>query len=298
MITATVVVTNYNYAGYVGEAVLSALSQTAVPVQVIVVDDGSTDGSPSVLKEFGQRIEVISKENGGQLSCLNAAMPRIRGDIVFFLDADDYWDLGYLEDVLSLYEAGPERDFVFCGYREVGAGKNLRRYYSADVDMGLTAALSYFAHQFVGSPTSALSCRAALLRKILPYPFEEDWRICADNCLVLGASVVCGNKYYRDTDLVRYRIHEHNNYAGKPWCSFAEDHRRLVATYRFVQHVAQAHGIEPAALVEGLGREMKSGRKPRQTLRSYWSVLRRLPSPSVLAAWRVLRANLLPLPPP
>ena len=88
-IAVDVVITNYNYAAFLGDAVGSALAQTHPALRVIVVDDGSTDDSRERLGAYDGRIEVVLKENGGQPSAFNAGMERVRGNLVIFLDADD-----------------------------------------------------------------------------------------------------------------------------------------------------------------------------------------------------------------
>src|ERR1035437_2348413 len=86
---ATVIVDNYNYAKFLGDAVNSALAQTYPNVEVIVVDDGSTDNSRDVITGYGDRVISVFKENGGQASAINAGFEISRGDIVLFLDSDD-----------------------------------------------------------------------------------------------------------------------------------------------------------------------------------------------------------------
>jgi glycosyltransferase involved in cell wall biosynthesis len=86
---ASIVINNYNYARYLRSAIDSALGQTYEHLEVIVVDDGSSDDSRSVIAEYGDRIRAILKGNGGQTSAMNAGFAACRGDIVVFLDADD-----------------------------------------------------------------------------------------------------------------------------------------------------------------------------------------------------------------
>jgi len=85
----SIVVPNFNYERYLGAAIDSALGQTYPNVEVIVVDDGSTDGSRAAIESYGGRCRAIFKENGGQTSSCNAGFAAARGDIVLFLDADD-----------------------------------------------------------------------------------------------------------------------------------------------------------------------------------------------------------------
>src|SRR4051794_14443583 len=86
---ASVVIDNYNYAAFVGRAIESALAQTWPHVEVVVVDDGSTDDSPAVIERYRDRITIVAKANGGQGSAVNAGVAASHGDLVAFLDADD-----------------------------------------------------------------------------------------------------------------------------------------------------------------------------------------------------------------
>ena len=85
----SIVVNNFNYERYVGEAIDSALAQDHDDVEVVVVDDGSTDGSPEVIASYAERIVPVLKSNGGQGSAFNAGFAAATGAAVIFLDADD-----------------------------------------------------------------------------------------------------------------------------------------------------------------------------------------------------------------
>src|SRR5215510_4209515 len=84
-------ISNYNYKRYIADAVDSALAQTAPLDEIIIVDDGSTDGSQEFIRDryYHPKIQLITKENGGQLSCFNEGFRVATGDVIFFLDADD-----------------------------------------------------------------------------------------------------------------------------------------------------------------------------------------------------------------
>jgi len=84
----SIIIASYNYERYVTRAVESALAQT-LPCEVIVVDDGSTDGSPGLLAGFGDRIILLHRENGGEAAARYTGLQRATGDTVIFLDADD-----------------------------------------------------------------------------------------------------------------------------------------------------------------------------------------------------------------
>src|SRR5262249_14409541 len=86
---ASIIINNYNYAGFLREAIDSALNQTYRNTEVIVVDDGSTDESREIIASYGDRIVPVLKQNGGQNSALNAGFSVSRGDIILFHDSDD-----------------------------------------------------------------------------------------------------------------------------------------------------------------------------------------------------------------
>ena len=96
--TVSVVIPTYNYGQFVTEAVQSALGQRQAPLEVIVVDDGSTDHTPEVLKPYLDRIRYIRQKNSGVSAARNTGILAARGEWVALLDADDLWH----EDKLSL----------------------------------------------------------------------------------------------------------------------------------------------------------------------------------------------------
>lgn len=88
--SVALVVLSYNYGRFVAQAIESALGQSVPYDQIIVIDDGSTDDSRSVLERYGDRVELIFKRNGGQLSAALQALDAVRCEYVHYLDSDDY----------------------------------------------------------------------------------------------------------------------------------------------------------------------------------------------------------------
>jgi glycosyltransferase involved in cell wall biosynthesis len=118
--TISVVMPCHNAAASVGAAIESALAQTYPSVELVVVDDGSTDDSRDVLRQFGSRIVAIEQENRGPGPARNAGIAAASGELLAFLDADDYWR----EDCLArLWAAlvGGDADIAYCGWQNVGA---------------------------------------------------------------------------------------------------------------------------------------------------------------------------------
>ena len=104
--TASVVISCFNYERFVGAAIESALAQTRAPLEVIVVDDGSADGSRDVIAGYGTRVKPIFKAHAGMGSALNAGCAAARGDVVFLLDADDLLFPDAIETVLGQWRDG------------------------------------------------------------------------------------------------------------------------------------------------------------------------------------------------
>ena len=99
----SIVINNYNYAEFLGRAIESALDQSYAPIEVVVVDDGSTDRSRQVIAGFGSNIVPVLKENGGQASAFNAGVSCSRGDIICLLDADDLFYHDKVKEIASVF---------------------------------------------------------------------------------------------------------------------------------------------------------------------------------------------------
>lgn len=106
-VPVSIAIANYNYARFLARCIDSALEQDHPAVEVVVVDDGSDDESAEVIRAYGARIVSRLKDtNGGHAAALNAGFAASRGDIVFFLDADDYLYPHAVSAVLEAWQAG------------------------------------------------------------------------------------------------------------------------------------------------------------------------------------------------
>jgi glycosyltransferase involved in cell wall biosynthesis len=113
--TVSVVIPVYNGERFLAETVHSALTQTHRDVEVIVVDDGSTDGTPEVISHLGGSVRSLRQSNQGVAAARNAGIAAARGHFVAFLDADDVWLPDKLERQLALFESNPSLGAVGCG---------------------------------------------------------------------------------------------------------------------------------------------------------------------------------------
>src|SRR5438309_1296284 len=89
----TALIDTYNHEAFIEKAIESVLQQEFPPAdrEIIVVDDGSTDHTPEIVHKFEPRVRLLRKQNGGQASAFNAAIPECNGEVVAFLDGDDWW---------------------------------------------------------------------------------------------------------------------------------------------------------------------------------------------------------------
>jgi len=124
--SVSVVVPAYNSERTIRRAIESVLTQTVSPLEILVVDDGSKEYLQPHLMNFGPRVTVIRKENGGASSARNLGIDRARGTFVAFLDADDYWEPTKLEKQLVVFAENHELILVAGRYFAQVPGKTRR----------------------------------------------------------------------------------------------------------------------------------------------------------------------------
>ncbi len=112
----SVVIPVYNGEAFISKAIQSVLKQTVRPYEVIVVNDGSVDGTAEKLTLFGTRITVISIPNGGVSNARNVGIQASSGELIAFLDADDVWFEDKLERQFEVFERYPDLGFCCCDY--------------------------------------------------------------------------------------------------------------------------------------------------------------------------------------
>ncbi|MBD0329898.1 MAG: glycosyltransferase family 2 protein [Thermoleophilia bacterium] len=111
----TVVVLCHNYAHFLPESVESALAQTYEPLEVIVVDDGSTDDSLAVARRYADRVRIETQPNMGlERSCNRAVRELVRGDYFCFLSADDAFAPRYVERLWEALQRSPDAAYAYC----------------------------------------------------------------------------------------------------------------------------------------------------------------------------------------
>jgi glycosyltransferase involved in cell wall biosynthesis len=112
----SVIIPNYNYARFLDQAIQSVLKQTYGNLELIVVNNGSTDNSLKVVEKYGSQILLIDQANLGQSGARNSGLSVAKGDLVAFLDADDFWEPNKLEIQIQLINESTQ--LVYCGIRQ------------------------------------------------------------------------------------------------------------------------------------------------------------------------------------
>jgi glycosyltransferase involved in cell wall biosynthesis len=206
------VINNRNYGRFLPQAIDSVLGQTypADRVELIVVDDGSTDDSRRVIEAFGGRVKRVYQEHGGQAAAINAGVRAAAGELVCLLDSDDWWRPDKLARVARWFSGNPSLGLVQHWCQEVGSDGRL-------LPGRLPHVTPVFRWQdFLGrrtyfTGTTGLSFRRDVLEKVGPIP--AGLTFCADEYLYTHAVFFAPVGTIQEP-LAWRRVHGANLYAG------------------------------------------------------------------------------------
>ena len=250
--TVSVLVSCYNYARYVAEAVQSVLDQTYASVETIVVDDGSTDGSREILRRIATHnasVRVVEQENHGQAAAMTAAWELCAGDILCFLDADDRFEPDKCARVVQAFREAPHAGFLSHTYTVVDAeGAPVRIERSLPQAGWVAEAVLARGGGLAGlPPTSALVLRRPVADALFPLP--SSLRIAADGVIQRVAPLLT-EVVAEARPLMRYRIHGANHFVGLAHSVTGrerefETQQALYAHQR--KYLARAHGAGVAS---------------------------------------------------
>ncbi len=207
----SVLVNNYNYGEFVGRAITSAFAQTGADAEVIVVDDGSSDRSRSVIEGYRDRARIVLQDNGGQAAAINAGVRASRGEILCFLDADDWWAPTKLSAVVKAFRADPEVSLVYHRLQPVSVeGKPILKPVPRTLCLGdLARRLAKSAGWWPFPMTSSIAVRRGAWQSVGDIPGH--FRISADAWLA-GIYPFVGRVKALPDSLGFYRIHANNWY--------------------------------------------------------------------------------------
>jgi glycosyltransferase involved in cell wall biosynthesis len=209
----TVLIDTYNHERFIERAITSVLEQDMSMdcVEILVVDDGSTDGTPEIVRRFEPRVRLIHKPNGGQASAFNFGFAEAKGEILATLDGDDWWARGKLRRVLETLEANLDVGIVGHGlYEQYSDGRPNGlilpgQPYRLDLMSQQNAELFRHLAAFFG--TSRMTVRKSVLNPILPIP--EELTIEADEYIFTLAPAIAPAMILNEP-LCYYGIHSGN----------------------------------------------------------------------------------------
>jgi glycosyltransferase involved in cell wall biosynthesis len=209
----SIIINNFNYGQFLAQAINSALFQTYKPIEVIVVDDGSSDNSRDIIADYGYRVHPILKANGGQASTFNAGFAASRGEIVIFLDADDALFPETVSRVVAAWCKGLSKlQYRLQVCNRVGKPLGLHPAPSKRLDQGCVWPLLLQQGNYTTPVTSGNAFSRAALAQILPMP-EADYRIAADGYLNTVITFL-GPIAALEEPLGLYRMHGQNLWAS------------------------------------------------------------------------------------
>ncbi|HZE92725.1 MAG TPA: glycosyltransferase family A protein [Rhizobacter sp.] len=241
----SVVIPNYNYELFVAAAIDSALALDWPRVEVIVVDDGSTDGSRLAIDRYGERIIALHQANAGQLAACNAGYARARGELVIFLDSDDMLHPSLIRELALLWRPGISKvqvqmrsvdaqgnslGTVFPQYPFVPSPEQVRRW-------------SLSTSAYPTPPGSGNVYSREFLEQI--FPQDESLGKIADSG-PLAAAPVLGDVLTIPKPLVSYRVHGKNDGAVSQvdGARFAREVSRTQQRVAYAQRVARSAGMD------------------------------------------------------
>jgi glycosyltransferase involved in cell wall biosynthesis len=259
----TALVDTYNHERFIAEAIESVLAQDfpAAEMEILVVDDGSTDSTPDVIRRYGSRVRPIRKENGGQAAALNAGFAEARGEIIAMLDGDDVWLPNKVRRVVEVFDEHPEAGMVLHPYQ----------YWYPDEDRcgddpSFVPLCGYIPDQpesilrFGGVGTCSTAVRRDVALRVFPVP--EGMKVFADSFFICAAIFAAPLVAIKEP-LTRYRHHSSNLTARGAAdlarlrrsnesfrCAIAETRRWLEANGFLASSPSAALILERMALVE------------------------------------------------
>jgi hypothetical protein len=247
---ASVLIDTYNHERFIEQAIVSVLEQDfpAADREIIVVDDGSTDRTPEIVKKFEPRVRLLRKKNGGQASAFNAGIPECKGEIVAFLDGDDWWARKKLSVVVREFEAHTNVGTIGHGIFEANeAGFQVvvtvpNRIY--ELQLGSTEEAREFLQLRAYLGTSRLAVRRGVLGRALPLPL--DLAIEADEFLAAVTTAYSGARILNEP-LTTYRLHSGNlfQYQGSDPVRGRRKYTALAGIVRELPTRLAAAGIAP-----------------------------------------------------
>jgi glycosyltransferase involved in cell wall biosynthesis len=209
----TVLIDTYNHERFIEEAIVSVLEQDfpRAEVDILVVDDGSTDRTPEIVRKFEPHVRMLRKTNGGQGSAFNAGIPETRGEIVAFLDGDDWWAKAKLSVVMEYLACRPHIGILGHGIYQIDSDTRetttTTPQHAGEIRFDTVAGGRFFRQMMCFFGTSRVTMRRSVLSRVLPVP--ESLVVEADEFISI-MSVAYSAAGLLQQPLTFYRLHANN----------------------------------------------------------------------------------------
>ncbi|UCD29374.1 MAG: glycosyltransferase family 2 protein [Planctomycetota bacterium] len=211
----SVIIPVYNGERYLAEAIDSVLAQSYRPIEVIVVDDGSTDGTAQAARQFGPPVHYYYRANGGTGAARNRGIKLAQGDFFAFLDADDIWLEDKLDRQMAVFQTDATVEAVFG---------HTQQFYSPELEDGLKQQVRISTEIMPAHlPCAMLITRKAFFKVGL---FETHWQVGQDCSWYMRAKEQQLNMVMLPEPLYKRRIHKTNK--GLTKRNFMQDRVRQI----------------------------------------------------------------------
>jgi glycosyltransferase involved in cell wall biosynthesis len=274
----------YNAEEHIGETLEGILSQTRPADEVIVVDDGSTDDTPSELERFRGDVRVVRQPNGGYADAFNRCFHEASGDYVANCDADDIWEPTKLERQVDALTTRPEIDIAFGDARFFGLKEG--PYAAHSTPPGVQDKRAFARQLYRADPICASSTviRRQLFHRV--GPFRATAAPCEDYDYWLRAAASGAVFFFDPAVLLRYRAH-----AQQVSHNLLRMHRREYLVHKWFGDLVEKSGLArkvQARDLSNIARVLVDEGRPAEARTTFVSSLRHRPTLRVLAWVAVL----------
>ena len=282
----TAIVPLYNTRAYIEQALDSALAQRYRRFEVVVVDDGSTDGSGEIVRRyvarFPRRVRLVQQPNAGLPAARTTALYAGRGDYFALLDADDAWHPDHLAQAMDAFDADPDLGLVHANIRRIdGEGRLLgvpARHWRPGIDAYRVLALR---EEHVACPTAVFSREA--VNKVGGFDPQFTHLGCEDRDLWLRIAERFRLRYL-DRVAADYRVHAHGMSRNRE--RMARARQRLLCKLALSPRGKPLYGVARAMIESDLGLEYLAEGRLRDALAAQLRAIARCPNARL--PWRRL----------
>ena len=256
----SVIINNYNYANFLVNAIESVLNQTYNNIELIVVDDGSTDTSHDVISNYKGQLIAIFKENENHTSTLNVGFQVSTGDIVCFLDSDDSFVENKVENIVNVFQCNPNIGWCFhpllliCAYSgkvitQTRSFPKLSKDLSTYCDFRQNLKDGHLG--FYAPSTSGLCFSKKLLESILPMPIKLEQ---AGDRFITSLAIYKSPGYFLNSALTLQSIHKGNEgtFQNSRYAKKKKSRNQIAMAYYLRQQCPETYKYCDRAIARGI----------------------------------------------